>query len=558
MSLFPRSIFLCGLFCGLVTAAPQLRLSTAAVGPVFVAVGQNGAAQSVTASNIGDGSLALSAAANVSWLTPSVAAPGTIKIALNTAALTRGSYTGVVTVSDPNAVDAPQTIVVTVQVGSAVPDSLDLYLPPGGSASAAFTTSSLLSVSVNNPTGGPALAVSTSGGGSFAFSFPYQVKATAPAGTIANDYAGSFTVSGSSFAADNKTVPVTAHVTSQPIAGWSPASVQFSIAQGAAKQLQGVAFSNLGAGALAVSGVTGNPSWLSTSVQGNAIFLTADPTGMTPGTYQATLTVASNARNGPSLVPVELDVLTPGPAVTSYQGVLDNALFAVGASLAPGGIAALFGSQLTNGPVAQAPSLPLGTTLGGATVFVNNQAAPIYYASAGQINFLIPFGTPPGPAVVRVDRDGQTGNSVSLNIVPAAPRLLRLGIGDYPIAVLTDNVITFPLPATPGISSRPAKAGVDVLVFYALGLGQTNPPAADGQAAPFAQVAPSTFVFGQSLLPNTGVTVTPMYAGLTPGSVGLYQINVLVPGNSPKGDAIPVYFDMGGGVLSNRVTIAIQ
>ncbi len=541
----------------MLTAAPQLRLSTAAVGPVFVTVGQNGPSQSVTARNTGDGSLSLSAAANVSWLAPSATA-GTINIALNTAALTRGTYTGVVTVSDPNAVDAPQTIAVTVQVGSAVPDALDLYLPPGGSASATFTTGSILTVSVNNPTGGPTLAVSTSGGGSFAFSYPYQVTASAPAAAIVNDYAGSFTVSGSSFSSDNKTVAVTAHVTSQPIAGWSPASVQFNIAQGAAAQTQGVGFSNSGAGTLAISGVTGNPSWLSTSIQGNAIFLTADPTGMTPGAYQATLMVASNAANGPSSVPVELDVLTPGPALTFFQGVLDNALFTVGGSLAPGGIVALFGEQLTTGPVVQNQTVPLQTSLGGATVFVNGQAAPIYYVSPGQINFLIPYATPAGPAVVRVDRDGLTGNSVSVNIVPAAPRLLRLGIGDYPIAVLTDPVITFPLPPTPGISSRPAVAGVDVLVFYALGMGQTNPPAADGQAAPYAQVAPSTMMFGQSLLPDSGLTVTPQYAGLSPGSVGLYQVNVLVPALSPKGPAIPVYFDMGGGVISNRVTIAIQ
>lgn len=551
----------------MVTAAPQLRLSTSAVGPVFIAVGQNGPTQSVTASNIGDGSLALSVTANVTWLVPSVTAANNISIALNTASLSRDGYTGIITVSDPGAVDAPQTIVVTVQVGSAVPDSLNLYLPPGGSASASFTTGSLLAVSVNNPTGGPTLAVSTPGGGSFAFSYPYQVTVTAPSGTAANNYTGSFTVSGSSVAGDNKTVPVTANVTTQPIATWYPEVVQFSIAQGAASQTQGVAFSNLGNGTVSVSGITvvGNPSWLTASLQGNSILLTANPTGMNPGMYLAGLTVASNAINGPSSIGVLLTVLASGPATTFFQGVVDNALFTVGGTLAPGGIAALFGQQLTTGAVAQAQSLPLGTTLGGATVYVNNQAAPIYYVTPsipgypeGQINFLIPYDTPAGQAVVRVDRDGQTGNSVSVNIAPAAPRLLLLGIGEYPIAVLTDPVITFPLPPTPGISSRPAVAGVDVLVFYALGLGQTNPPASDGQAAPFAQVGPSTMVFGQSLLPDTGVTVVPQYAGLTPGSVGLYQINVLVPALSPKGDAVPVYFDMGGGVLSNRVTIAIQ
>ncbi len=101
---------------------------------------------------------------------------------------------------------------------------------------------------------------------------------------------------------------------------------------------------------------------------------------------------------------------------------------------------------------------------------------------------------------------------------------------------------------------------MDVLVFYALGLGQTSPPASDGQAAPFAQVAPppTRMVSGETIIANTGVTAIPMYAGLTPGSVGLYQVNVLVPANSEKGNAVPVFFDMGGGAISNSVTIAIQ
>ena len=161
-----------------------------------------------------------------------------------------------------------------------------------------------------------------------------------------------------------------------------------------------------------------------------------------------------------------------------------------------------------------------------------------------------------GSATVRVDRDGLTGNSVSVKIASAAPRLLRLGIGDYPNAVLSDNV-TYPIPVTPGIPSRPAKAGMDVVVFYALGLGQTNPPAIDGQAATASQVPQATMVFGESVLPNSGVTATPFYAGLTPGLVGLYQINVTVPANATTGDAVPVYLNMNG-IISNKVTIAIQ
>jgi uncharacterized protein (TIGR03437 family) len=64
-------------------------------------------------------------------------------------------------------------------------------------------------------------------------------------------------------------------------------------------------------------------------------------------------------------------------------------------------------------------------------------------------------------------------------------------------------------------------------------------------------------VFGESLLPGTGVTVIADYAGLTPGLVGLYQINVTVPASSHRGSEIPVFLNQSG-VVSNRVNIAIQ
>jgi uncharacterized protein (TIGR03437 family) len=236
---------------------------------------------------------------------------------------------------------------------------------------------------------------------------------------------------------------------------------------------------------------------------------------------------------------------------------LDKAIFGIGDPVAPGGIIALLGEQLTTGPVVGASSLPLGTSLGGVTVFVNNQPAPIYYVSAGQIDFMIPYATPAGNAVVRVDRDGQTGNSVSLSVVPTAPRVLPLGIGNYGIVVLSD-LVTLPIPPTPDLPRRPAKAGSDAVVIYAPGLGQTSPPAVEGQAALATHVNPlPTVVFGESLLPGSDVNASPQYGGLTPGLVGLYQINVLVPGTSPLGNAVPVCVNQNG-VVSNRVTIAIQ
>jgi uncharacterized protein (TIGR03437 family) len=54
----------------------------------------------------------------------------------------------------------------------------------------------------------------------------------------------------------------------------------------------------------------------------------------------------------------------------------------------------------------------------------------------------------------------------------------------------------------------------------------------------------------------------PSFAGLTPGSVGLFQINTELTRQAPAGDSVPIYLRMrlsdGATIRSNTVTIAIQ
>src|SRR5580693_9077894 len=100
------------------TAAPQLRLSTTAIGPVYVESGASASAQTVNAFNIGDGSLNLSIASSASWLSGSLGTlancsggPVTTCIPINvnmaTASLPIGTYTESLTLTDPNAIDSP-------------------------------------------------------------------------------------------------------------------------------------------------------------------------------------------------------------------------------------------------------------------------------------------------------------------------------------------------------------------------------------------------------------------------------------------------------------------
>jgi uncharacterized protein (TIGR03437 family) len=256
---------------------------------------------------------------------------------------------------------------------------------------------------------------------------------------------------------------------------------------------------------------------------------------------------------------VQLDVIAAGPPVAAFQGVVNNATFEAGDVLAQGGIVALFGEQLTTGTQVVAQSLPLTTDLGGVRVLVNDQPAPVYFVSYNQINFQIPYNAAPGDAVIRVEREGQRGNPISARIAASVPRVLRLGIGDYAIAVNQDG--SFPMPPTAGINSRPARRG-ETLVIYALGLGPTGPAVPSGTGAPASPlaVAPGNWrvAFGfAGPFGGEAAEVTPLFAGLTPAFVGLYQINVTIPENSPRGAAVPIAL-IGDNGSSNRVTVAVQ
>ncbi len=551
-------------------AQPRLRLADTTVGPVSIAVGSNGPTATIATTNAGTGSLSLTASSSVPWITPTIGAgttcsafPGQscsiVSMAFNTASLAKGTYTGLVTVSDANASDAPQTIAVTVAIGGNVPDAVNLYVAPNGSSdSVTFTTNGLVQSTIS-ASASSWLSFGFAGSSSFAFTLPYRITAKHQPGMAEGTYNGTLGVSGSIPIFDTKSIPVVLRVTSQPIIAFSATSVRSRAAQGAAKQLKRFVYSNRGLGTLTLGDVTASGgSWLTVQAfpQFNIFDVNIDPTNLAPGTYNGTITVASNAINGTQTIPIAVDVFAQGVPVSTR--VANNATFASEEEIGQGTIVALFGDQLTLQAPTSAASLPLPQSLGGSRVLVNNVPAPVYYTQYDQINFQVPFDAAVGLGTVRVERDGRLGNPVSIRIAARAPRLLRLGIGEYGIAVNQDG--SFPIPATPGINSRPARPG-EVLVIYALGLGQTSPSVASGVGAPTSPLAqiPATSIvtFGAGSPGGGSSPVTPLFVGLTPNFVGLYQINVAVPNDSPRSSRVGVQLTTGLAV-SNVVEIAVQ
>jgi len=103
--------------------------------------------------------------------------------------------------------------------------------------------------------------------------------------------------------------------------------------------------------------------------------------------------------------------------------------------------------------------------------------------------------------------------------------------------------------------SSPATAG-DTVVIYCTGLGAVTPAVALGLAAtgPTSTVAPVSVMIGGQVASDV------IYAGLTPGFPGLYQVNAVVPAGVATGDAVPVVISVAGKTspISPAVTMAVR
>ena len=83
-------------------------------------------------------------------------------------------------------------------------------------------------------------------------------------------------------------------------------------------------------------------------------------------------------------------------------------------------------------------------------------------------------------------------------------------------------------------------------------MGATNPVVASGDPTP-GQVVPSNV---QPTLTVDGTGAFVGYAGLTPGGVGLYQINFIVPPGARSGNLNLVV--MQNGMPANTTTLPVS
>jgi uncharacterized protein (TIGR03437 family) len=184
----------------------------------------------------------------------------------------------------------------------------------------------------------------------------------------------------------------------------------------------------------------------------------------------------------------------------------------------PGSLFSIYGSGLATS-TAQPGGTTYPTSLGGASVTVNGELAPLTYASPTQVNAQMPLDITPGMATVVVKVGTTTSNSVAATVpATAVPGLFISGAN----RAIVQN---YPSYATNSPAS-PAPAG-SVIVAYFTGGG----PVQGGSVLVTGHPTPSQAFAVTELSSATigGTTATLDYVGLTPGFIGLYQANIVVP-----------------------------
>lgn len=229
-----------------------------------------------------------------------------------------------------------------------------------------------------------------------------------------------------------------------------------------------------------------------------------------------------------------------------------------GASVLPGvnpsSWVTIFGSSLASTTANWSNSIVNGalpTSLGGVSVIIGGTPAYISYISAGQINAIAPQSSA-GPVTVTVTNSTATSAAFTATSSEYGPAFF-VWPGNQAVATHLDNTFAAKAGTFPGVTTVPAKPG-ETITLWGTGFGPTTP------AAPVGSLVPATPTYNLSTLPtvtlnNSAVTV--VGAALAPGAVGLYQVNIQIPGSMADGD-FPVQATIGGVTSPPGIILSVQ
>jgi uncharacterized protein (TIGR03437 family) len=584
------------------------------------------AAQSLAIFNLGTGTFSWStetqyALANQSWLTvtPSgsstSAAPGGATISVNPAGLTKGQYYATVNVNSATAGNSPQSLSVVLNVvgagelGSAPQVSTSGVILAAAAGDAAAATDSVILFSPVGANLNYSTSRFTSDGGSW-------LSVTAPTGSLGEGGTAALTIQASAAAVTagvhygtvqvafsegtvqtvqvilvatpefNSNTPNSLNVGERPassaactpktlVSAFNSPGRNAQLQAGQAQKFQVQIVDDCNAPLLSTQNAT-------VGLFSNGVLLASLSSDNDNGVWTGSWTPLSPQASVPVRVYASRGQAFGGTS-TSPNSVVDVAVVPANANSAaqpkavinaatfdksnpglvvPGGYVSIFGDRMADSPaqVDAPPSSSLDTPL----LLMGGQPLHLLSVSAGQVNGLIPQGV---PLYSSIQLAVQRGNTVS---VPVSVYVTDLQPGIFTTAqngqgqgsILINGTALVAGPSGPG--QQPVSRG-QYIQIYATGLGKVvepggSTPPMDGQPAPgsplFHTVATAAVTIG-------GVNAPVAFAGLAPGYVALYIVNVQIPSSVQVGAAVPVVLtmtDSNGSSASSQqnVTIAVQ
>jgi len=293
---------------------------------------------------------------------------------------------------------------------------------------------------------------------------------------------------------------------------------------------------------------------------GNVIFYVAGNAGP-PGAP-----VATNAHVYTATFTLTPAAATGNPPAISAGGVVSAGAFGGFSSVAPGSWMEIYGANLSATSRQWAGSdfngVDAPTSLDNVKVTIGGQAAFVDFIGSGQVNAQAPSNVAPGTAVP-LTVTNPSGTSAAYNITVnalepglLAPPAFNIGGKQYAVAQFTDGSFVLPPNSIAGLTTRQAKPG-ETITFYGIGFGpvitssNVNIPAGQIVQASNQLTNPMKVQFGNA------APVSPDYAGLAPGLVGLYQFNVKVP-SVPNSDLVPLAFTLNGAAGTQTLFTAVH
>ena len=253
--------------------------------------------------------------------------------------------------------------------------------------------------------------------------------------------------------------------------------------------------------------------------------------------------------------------VAPPPPAIGAGGVVSASAFGEFTSVSPGSWIEIYGSNLAVDSRSWLASdfngVNAPTSLDATSVTIGGQAAFVDFISPGQVDALVPCNVATGTQPMTVTVAGATSPTYNINVNVVQPGLdappsFNIGGTQYAVALFADGTYVLPAGAIPGLNSRPAQPG-DEIVLYGIGFGPVTPSIPAGELVQQANTLTSPFEMSLGGVPVTNVP----YAGLAPGFTGLYQFNVVVPANTGSG-AVPLTFTVDGVAGTQTLYLAVS